>query len=242
MRCVSSIEDDLFAHRLDPKSVAAVFVEPVQGEGGYVVPPAGYLRALRELCDRYGILLVCDEVQSGIGRTGKLFACEHEGIEPDILLAAKGLGSGMPIGAIIAKESVMKWGPGAHGTTFGGNPVCCAAALATLDIVTGELLPNVQRMGERLLAGVRRLEQQHAAIGEVRGLGLMIGIEFVKDRATREPAPELVHDLVVRAFRKGLLLLGAGKSSLRLAPPLVIDEYDVDTALRIIDECLNELD
>ena len=241
MRCVSSIEDDLFARRLDPKSVAAVFVEPVQGEGGYVVPPAGYLRALRELCDRYGILLVCDEVQSGIGRTGKLFACEHEGIEPDILLAAKGLGSGMPIGAIIAKESVMKWGPGAHGTTFGGNPVCCAAALATLDIVTGELLPNVQRMGERLLAGVRRLEQQHAAIGEVRGLGLMIGIEFVKDRATREPAPELVHDLVVRAFRKGLLLLGAGKSTLRLAPPLVIDEYDVDTALRIIDECLAEL-
>jgi len=135
----------------------------------------------------------------------------------------------------------MKWGPGAHGTTFGGNPVCCAAALATLDIVTGELLPNAQRMGERLLAGVRRLEQQHAAIGEVRGLGLMIGIEFVKDRATREPAPELVHDLVVRAFRKGLLLLGAGKSSLRLAPPLVIDEYDVDTALRIIDECLAEL-
>src|SRR5207244_4338935 len=155
MRCVSSIEADLFARRLDPKSVAAVFVEPVAGDGG----------------------------------------C----------------------------------------------PVCCAAALATLDIVTGELLPNVQRMGERLLAGVRRLEQQHAAIGEVRGLGLMIGIEFVKDRATREPAPELVHDLVVRAFRKGLLLLGAGKSSLRLAPPLVIDEYDVDTALRIIDECLAEL-
>jgi len=241
MRCVSSIEDDLFARRLDPKSVAAVFVEPVQGEGGYVVPPPGYLRALRELCDRYGILLVCDEVQSGIGRTGKLFACEHEGIEPDILLAAKGLGSGMPIGAIIAKESVMKWGPGAHGTTFGGNPVCCAAALATLEIVTGELLPNTQRMGERLLAGVRRLEQKHAAIGEVRGLGLMIGIEFVKDRATRESAPELVHDLVVRAFHKGLLLLGAGKSSLRLAPPLVIDEYDVDTALRIIDECLAEL-
>jgi 4-aminobutyrate aminotransferase len=241
LRCISSIEDDLFARRLDPQSVAAVFVEPVQGEGGYVVPPRGYLRALRELCDRHGILLVCDEVQSGIGRTGKLFACEHEGIEPDILLAAKGLASGMPIGAIIAKASVMKWGPGAHGTTFGGNPVCCAAALATLDLVTTELLPNAQRMGERLLAGAHKLQQKYAAIGDVRGLGLMIGIEFVKDRATREPAPELVHDLVLRAFGKGLLLLGAGKSSLRLAPPLVIDEYDVDTALRIIDETLGEV-
>jgi 4-aminobutyrate aminotransferase len=241
LRCVSSIEDDLFARRLDPQSVAAVFVEPVQGEGGYVVPPRGYLRALSELCDRHGILLVCDEVQSGIGRTGKVFACEHEGIEPDILLAAKGLASGMPIGAIIAKGSVMKWGLGSHGTTFGGNPVCCAAALATLDIVTTELLPNVERMGERLLAGAQKLQQKHAAIGDVRGLGLMIGIEFVKDRATREPAPELVHELVLRAFRKGLLLLGAGKSSLRLAPPLVIDEYDVDTALRIIDETLGEV-
>ena len=240
-RCVTSIEDDLFAKRLDPKNVAALFVEPVQGEGGYVVPPAGYLPALRELCDRYGILLVCDEVQSGIGRTGKLFACEYEGVEPDILLSAKGLGSGMPIGAIIAKQSVMKWGPGAHGTTFGGNPVCCAAALATLDVVTGELLPKVPRLGEHLLAGARRLQEKHPGIGEVRGLGLMVGIEFVKDRATREPAPQLVHELVERAFRKGLLLLGAGKSSLRLAPPLVIDEYDVDTALGIIDACLGEL-
>ncbi len=200
LRCVSSIEDDLFAKRLDPKSVAAVFVEPIQGEGGYVVPPPGYLRALRELCDRHGILLVCDEVQCGVGRTGKMWACEHEGVEPDVLLAAKGLGSGMPIGAIIAKESIMKWQPGAHGSTFGG----------------------------------------YAAIGEVRGRGLMIGVEFVKDRTTREPAPEIPHELVERAFRKGLLLLGAGKSALRLAPPLVVDEYDVDTALRLIDECLGE--
>ncbi|HEX9611259.1 MAG TPA: aminotransferase class III-fold pyridoxal phosphate-dependent enzyme, partial [Gemmatimonadales bacterium] len=159
----------------------------------------------------------------------------------DILLSAKGLGSGMPIGAIIAKESVMKWKPGAHGTTFGGNPVCCAAALATLDVVEQELLANVAQMGARLLAGARRLAEKHAAIGDVRGRGLMVGIEFVKDRATREPAPDVPHELVQRAFKKGLLLLGAGKSSLRLAPPLVVDDYDVDTALRIIDECLSEM-
>jgi 4-aminobutyrate aminotransferase len=241
MRCVSNIEDELFAKKVPPDSVAAIFVEPIQGEGGYVVPPAGYLRALRELCNRHGILLVADEVQCGIGRTGKMWACEFEGIEPDILLAAKGLGSGMPIGAIIAKESVMKWKPGAHGTTFGGNPVCCAAALATLDVVEQELLPNVAKMGERLLAGARTLAEKHAAIGDVRGRGLMVGLEFVKDRATREPAPDVPHDLVPRAFQKGLLLLGAGKSSLRLAPPLVVDDYDVDTALRIIDECLSEM-
>jgi len=238
--CVTAIEDDLFAKRLDPGSVAAIFVEPIQGEGGYVVPPTGYLRALRELCDRHGILLVCDEVQTGIGRTGRMFACEYEGIEPDVLLAAKGLGSGMPIGAIIAKASVMKWPPGAHGTTFGGNPVCCAAALATLDVVEHELLPNVSKLGDRLLAGARRLQEKSAVIGDVRGRGLMVGIEFVKDRATRQPAPELPRDLVARAFQQGLLLLGAGRSSLRLAPPLVVDEYDVDTALRIIDECLRE--
>src|SRR5882757_9815873 len=241
MRCVSWIEQELFTKKVPPDSVAAIFVEPIQGEGGYVVPPAGYLQALRELCDRHGILLVADEVQSGIGRSGKMFACEHEGIEPDVLLAAKGLGSGMPIGAIVAKESIMKWQPGAHGSTFGGNPVCCAAALATLDVVERELLPNVPRVGERLLAGAKRLQEKYACVGDVRGRGLMVGVEFVKDRATREPAPEVPHELVERAFRKGLLLLGAGKSALRLAPPLVVDEYDVDTALRIIDECLREM-
>jgi 4-aminobutyrate aminotransferase len=239
--CVTNIEADLFARRLDPKNVAAIVVEPVQGEGGYVVPPRGFLPSLRALCDRHGILLICDEVQSGVGRTGKMFACEHEGVEPDIITVAKGLGSGMPIGALIAKESVMKWGPGAHGSTFGGNPVCCAAALATLDLVEGEFMANAQTMGARLLAGAQRLGEKHRPIGEVRGLGLMIGIEFVKDRATREPYPELVARLERMAFAKGLLLLGAGKSSLRLAPPLVVDEYDVDTALAIIDQCLVEL-
>jgi 4-aminobutyrate aminotransferase len=171
-----------------------------------------------------------------------MFACEHEGVEPDILLTAKGLGSGMPIGAMISKESVTTWESGSHGSTFGGNPVCCAAALATLDLVEGGLMANAARMGERLLARAATLKEKHRCIGDVRGRGLMVGIEFVKDRATREPAGELVHDLVQRAFRQGLLLLGAGKSTLRLAPPLVVDQNDVDTAMDMIDACLAELD
>jgi 4-aminobutyrate aminotransferase len=240
--CVRSIETELFARRVSPRDVAAIFVEPIQGEGGYVVPPRGFLTALRELCDRHGILLVVDEVQSGIGRTGKMFACEHEGVEPDVLLTAKGLGSGMPIGAIIAREDVMKWSQGAHGSTFGGNPVCCAAALATLDLVEGGYLANARAMGERLMIGLKQLATRHDTLGDVRGLGLMIGAELVVNRRTREPAPALVRELVQRAFRRGLLLLGAGRSALRLAPPLVIADRDVDTALQIIDEILVELE
>jgi 4-aminobutyrate aminotransferase len=239
--CLDVIEKELFTRQLDPQDVAAIFVEPVQGEGGYIVPPPGYLRGLREMCDRYGILLVADEVQCGVGRTGKMFACEHEGIEPDILLTAKGLGSGMPIGAIVAKDSVTTWQTGSHGSTFGGNPVCCAAALATLDVVEGGLMANAVRMGDRLISAARRLMDKHPCIGDVRGQGLMVGVEFVKDRATREPAGELVHELVQRAFREGLLLLGAGKSTLRLAPPLIISDQDVDTAVGMIDDILAQL-
>ena len=176
-------------------------------------------------------------MQSGVGRTGKTWACEWDGVEPDILVTAKGLGSGMPIGALIAKESIMTWESGAHGSTFGGNPVSCAAALATLDIVDG-LMPHIRTMGDRLLTGLGELQQRHASIGDVRGRGLMIGVEFVKDRETKESYPELVDRLTERAFKKGLLLLGAGKSVIRVAPPLVLDEYDVDTGLGILDECL----
>jgi 4-aminobutyrate aminotransferase len=238
---VDSIETELFARRVAPGDVAAIVVEPIQGEGGYVVPPAEFLPALRALCDRHGIMLVADEVQSGIGRTGRMFACDHANVEPDILLTAKGLGSGMPIGAIIAREQVMTWGPGAHGSTFGGNPVCCAAALATLDLVEGGLIANARVMGERLMRGTRSLAERHEVIGDVRGLGLMLGVELVTDRASRTPAQALLHELVQRAFQRGLLLLGAGRSSLRLAPALIVDEYDVDTALRLIDEILSEL-
>ena len=241
LACVSSIESELFTRHLDPADCAAIFVEPIQGEGGYVVPPNGFMRGLRELCDRHGILLVCDEVQSGIGRTGRMWACDHEGIEPDILLTAKGLGSGMPIGAMIARETIDRWKTGSHGSTFGGNPVCCAAALATLDLVERELMANAREQGERLIGAMRKLAGKYACIGDVRGRGLMIGLEFVKDRATREPDGELVHKLVDMAFQRGLLLLGAGRSALRLAPPLIIDSTDIDTGVQIIDQCLAEL-
>jgi len=240
--CVEQIERDLFARHLDPRDVAAVFVEPLQGEGGYVLPPPGWLAAVRALCDRHGILLVMDEVQSGIGRTGRMFACEHEGVAPDILVTAKGLGSGMPIGAIIAREAVSTWEAGAHGSTFGGNPVCCAAALATLDVVQRELVANARVRGEQLTQGLKAIAGRHGCIGEVRGIGLMQGIEFVSDRGTREPAGELAHQLEQMAFAKGLLLLAAGKNALRLAPPLVVDQQDVEIALHILDQCLNELD
>lgn len=238
--CVTSIEHDLFARHLDPHDVAAIFVEPIQGEGGYVVPPAGFLTELRHLCDKYGILLVFDEVQSGIGRTGKMFACMHEGVEPDILLTAKGLGSGMPIGAMIVRETVDKWRNGAHGSTFGGNPVCCAAALATLDVVEQSAMANAAVQGERLKAGAEALMAKHACIGDVRGVGLMVGLEFVKDRTTREPDGVLVQHIVELAFERGLLLLGAGKSALRLAPPLVIDAVDIDRGLAMLDQCITD--
>ncbi len=226
------IANRLFAKRLDPRDVAAIFVEPIQGEGGYIVPPAGFLAALRALCDKHGILLVMDEVQSGIGRTGKMFACEHENIVPDILLAAKGLASGMPLGAIVARADLMKWQPGAHGSTFGGNPVCCAAALATLDVVEGGLMENARKVGDYLMQETRTLAERHKTITEVRGRGLMMGIEL------NDPA--LVKRVVLGAFQKGLLLLGAGKSAIRFAPPLTIDEEDARIALATIGELLSD--
>jgi len=229
----------LFDRQVSPEDVAGIFVEPIQGEGGYVIPPMGFLKALREICDQHGIMLVTDEVQCGVGRTGKMWASEWEGVEPDILCTAKGLGSGMPIGAFIAKDSVMSWESGSHGSTFGGNPVCVAAALATLDIVQ-ESLPHIKTMGERILKTLKDMQSRHTVIGDIRGRGLMIGVEFVKNRETREPYPELIDRVTDRAFRKGLLLLGCGKSAFRLAPPLVLSEYDVDTGLAILDECLRE--
>ena len=231
----------LFEMKVSPKEIAAVIMEPIQGEGGYVLPRPDFVRAWRRICDEHGILLIFDEIQSGVGRTGKMWAAEHYGVEPDIFLSAKGLGSGLPIGAIVAKEKVMTWPQGSHGTTFGGNPVCCAAALATLDLVESELAENAARMGERLLAGLRELQKRHDCIGDVRGVGLMIGVEFVKDRASREPDGELVGKLEQAAFRKGLLLLSCGKSVIRVAPPLVLSAYDVDTGLQILDETLTSL-
>ena len=226
------IEQRLFTKRLDPRDVAAIVVEPIQGEGGYLVPPQGFLTQLRAICDKHGILLVMDEVQSGIGRTGRMWACEHENVVPDILLTAKGLASGMPLGAIIARADIMKWQPGAHGSTFGGNPVCCAAALATLDLVEGGFMANARAVGETLMAETRKLAARHASIVDVRGRGLMMGLEL------NDPA--LVKRVVLGAFQKGVLLLGAGKSAIRFAPPLMIDDEDARIALTTIDELLSD--
>ena len=235
------IRHDLFERHVPPEDIAAVFIEPMLGEGGYILPPKGFLAGLRALCDEHGILLVFDEIQTGVGRTGHMWAADYYGVEPDVLLTAKGLGSGMPIGAIIARESVMKWTSGSHGSTFGGNPVACAAALATLDLVEGGLMANARAMGERLLTGLRALAERHPCIGDVRGTALYIGVDFVEDRATRKPAKKLVRDLGQLAFSRGLLLLSCGQSVVRIAPPLVLDEYDVDTGLAILDGCLTEL-
>lgn len=226
------IEQRLFGKRLDPSDVACIVVEPIQGEGGYIVPPPGFLPALRSLCDKHGILLIMDEVQSGIGRTGKMFACEHDGVIPDVTLCAKGLASGMPLGAIIARADVMKWTPGAHGSTFGGNPVCCAAALATLDLVEGGLMANAAKVGTALMQQSKALAKKHASITDVRGRGLMLGIEL------NDPA--LVKRVVLGAFEQGVLLLSAGKSSIRFAPPLVIDEEDATIATSKLDELLSD--
>ncbi|MCH7751605.1 MAG: acetyl ornithine aminotransferase family protein [Planctomycetes bacterium] len=231
----------LLSRHLYPKDVAAIFVEPMLGEGGYVIPPTSFIEGLRALCDEHGILLVFDEIQTGVGRTGHMWAADYFGVEPDVLLTAKGLGSGMPIGAIIARESIMRWSSGSHGSTFGGNPVGCAAALATLDVVEGGLLDNVREMGELMMTGLKRLQEKHPCIGNVRGIGLYIGVELVKDRATKVPASDLVHQLGQLAFTKGLLLLSCGESVIRIAPPLVIDADDVKTGLRIMDECITEL-
>ena len=224
------IEQVLFQHMTEPGDVAAIFVEPIQGEGGYIVPPAGWLQALRDLCDRHGILLVMDEVQSGIGRTGTMWACEHDGVVPDIITAGKGLASGMPLSAIIARDTIMQWAPGKHGSTFGGNPVACAAAIATLDLVESELAANAAARGEQLLAGLRSLQERFPIIGEVRGRGLMIGFDLVD------------HDMAVAfeqaCFERGVLSLTCGKRGVRLAPPLVITEAHCDRALAIIaDAC-----
>jgi 4-aminobutyrate aminotransferase len=234
--------EQLFHRNVPATEVAAIVVEPIQGEGGYLVPPEGFLAGLREICDRHGILLIFDEVQTGIGRTGQMFAWQHWGVRPDILTLAKGLGSGLPIGLAVAGRDLMeKWPAGAHANTFGGNPIACAAALATLDLVRGEYLANAQRMGERLGARMQALAAEFGCIGDVRGRGLMVGIEFVKDRATREPDRELADALVKRAFGNGLLLLTCGASGIRLSPPLMIGEKLLDEGIEVLRRSLREL-
>jgi 4-aminobutyrate aminotransferase len=233
------IEHELFTRAVPPSEVAAVLVEPIQGEGGYLVPPPSFLPGLRALCDRHGILLIADEVQSGIGRTGKMFACEHWGVTPDILTLAKGLASGLPIGMVVAKKSVMeRWPRGAHGNTFGGNPICCAAALATLDLVEGGYVKNADDVGRYFRRRLRELMERHAFIGEVRGKGMMIGMELVKDRESKAPAKELCNAVVTRAFHNGLLLLSCGVSTVRFMPPLLATREHADEAVALLEASL----
>jgi 4-aminobutyrate aminotransferase len=238
--CVRQIEETVLKRTAPPDEVAAIFVEPIQGEGGYHVPPAGFLPALRDLCDRHGMLLVADEVQTGMGRTGKLFAVEHWDVEPDILCSAKGIASGMPLGAIIARDEVMDWPSGSHASTFGGNPVSCRAALATLDLLESEYIANAAARGEQLRQGLLKLQRLHRVVGEVRGLGLMIAADLVEEQDRRTPAPALRDQIIQAAFHHGLILLGCGESALRFCPPLCISASQVETAMKILGQVLSE--
>lgn len=235
---VRYIEEVVLKTVVPPDDCAGILVEPIQGEGGYVVPPEGFFPALRRLCDKYGILLIVDEVQSGVGRTGKWWAVEHWGVEPDIVCSAKGLASGVPIGATIARASVMDWPTGAHGNTFGGNPLACRAALATLDLVEQGLMENAARMGAYMMDALAEIQSRQPHIGQVRGKGLMIGVEIVEDRDSRAPAHDLRERIVEEAFHRGLLLLGCGDSAIRFSPPLTIDEKTADEGLAIFEEAL----
>ncbi|MCO5185176.1 MAG: acetyl ornithine aminotransferase family protein [Anaerolineae bacterium] len=235
------LENEIFRTTLDPTDVAGILLEPIQGEGGYVLPPDGFLTRLRALCDKYGIMLMVDEVQSGAGRTGDMWAVEHEGVEPDILCFAKGIASGMPLGGIIAKDDVMTWKPGTHASTYGGGPVACAAALATLDVIEEEdLLARADETGAYILDRLTAMQQRYYTMGDVRGRGLMIGVEFVKDRETKERYPEMRHTVIQKAFEKGVLMLPCGANTIRLTPALNIGRDLVDEGLDLFESALIE--
>ncbi len=240
--CLDYLEQQVFEHLVAPDEVAAIIVEPIQGEGGYVVAPDPFLLRLRELATRHGMVLVVDEVQSGMGRTGKMFAIEHAGVRADAVAIAKGIASGLPLGIAAARADLMTWPPGAHASTFGGNPVACAAALATIRLLKEGLVTNAADVGAHLIAGLKALADKHPLIGDVRGRGLMVGVELVRDRETKERASTERNAVVTAAFHRGLLTLGAGKNSIRFSPPLVLTRAEADVAVRIFDEALTEVE
>jgi len=240
--CARYIEEKLFKTILPPEEVAAIVVEPIQGEGGYVVAPDNFLRELRGICDRHGIMLVADEVQSGAGRTGKWWAIQHSGVEPDIVCSAKGIASGMPLGVCMSKAEVMDWVPGSHASTFGGNPVSLAAALATVDILEREGIANAAKVGSKMLARLNGWKKTHPLVGDVRGRGLMIGVELVKDKQTREPVAELRNRVEAVAFENGLVILGCGETSIRLCPPLIVSDDEAMVGLDILEDALTQVE
>jgi len=235
---VRYIEETIFGKIVPGEEVAGILVEPIQGEGGYVVPPPGFFPALRQLCDKYGILLIADEVQAGVGRTGKWWSIEHFGVEPDIVCTAKGIASGVPLGAMIARKSIVNWPRGSHGNTYGGNPLACAAALATLQLIEEEYMANAAEVGSYTLDALAEIQTRHPSIGEVRGIGLMIGVEFVKNKNTKEPADQLRDRIVDRSFESGLLTLGCGKNTIRISPPLCISKPQIDEGLGIFEDAI----
>lgn len=241
IECVRWVEDTLFRTTMPPEEVAAIFVEPIQGEGGYIVPPPEFHIKLHEVAKKYGILLVVDEVQSGMGRTGKMFAMQHFGVAPDIIALAKGIASGMPLGAMVARSDIMVWEAGSHASTFGGNPVSCSAALATIELLEEELMENAKIRGELLLSRLRELQKSIECIGDVRGKGLMVGVELVKNRETKERASDWRNEVIQKAFRKGLLLLGCGENVIRFCPALTVTPEEIEACLSIFEETLREV-
>jgi 4-aminobutyrate aminotransferase len=242
MWCVDFIEEEVLKKYHPAEDTAAMFVEPIQGEGGYVVPPDGYFQRLKKILDKYDILLVDDEIQSGMGRTGKWFALEHWGVTPDILTCAKALASGLPLGAAVSKEELMDWEAGSHANTFGGNPVACAAALQVIEIIKDEkLLENATRQGAYLMKRLREMQQKYPIMGEVRGKGLMVAVEFVKDRETKEPAVQEMKDVTNKCFKRGLAIITAGHSAMRFAPPLIITHEIIDEGLEIFEGAVKEV-
>jgi len=240
--CLDFIDHQILVHLVSPDEVAAIIVEPIQGEGGYVVAPDQFLQRLRELTRLHGMLFVADEVQSGMGRSGKMFAIEYSGVEPDMMAVAKGIASGLPLGVAVARSGLMAWPPGAHASTFGGNPVSCAASLATIKLLKEKLVANAADVGAHMMSGLRSLMDKHPLIGDVRGRGLMIGVELVRDRNTKERATDERDAVVTASFYRGLLILGAGKNAVRFSPPLVLTREQADTAIRIFDEALTEVE
>jgi 4-aminobutyrate aminotransferase len=242
LECARYIEDRLFATVLPPEEVAAIFVEPIQGEGGYVVAPTVFMQELRKICDKYGILLVCDEVQSGCGRTGKWWAVQHTGVEPDMITIAKGIASGMPLSVLMTKAEIMDWVPGSHASTFGGNPVAIASALATIDVLESSAIANAAKVGDHILSRCGAWTKKFDLVGDVRGRGLMIGIDLVKDKQTKAYAGPERDRVVDLAFERGVLFLGAGPSAIRICPPLVTTKEQADVALDILEECIGIVD